>query len=226
MASSIISFELAERFERLTLLEILKLNFCLVVSFLLVVTIKRRYFSALSKYPGPFVASFSSLWQMRHAFKGNFSKDVFALHMRHGSCKSSKLNDVSLLKCVDVPPGDFIRISHKEVSLTHPDAIKSILHAPLDKGDWYKIWALPDSTVPSVQSTVNAKDVSRRQRNIGNAYTLSSLLRSEPQIDDVIHKMKECFNKVADTGKAVNLGEWWAWAAFGKTSTSRNQRSF
>lgn len=171
MASSIISSELAERFERLTLLEILKLNFGLVVSFLLVVTIKRRYFSALSKYPGPFVASFSSLWQMRHAFKGNFSKDVFALHMRHGSCKSSKLNDASLLNCVDVPLGDFVRISHKEVSLTHPDAIKSILHAPLDKvrkpsvesgdakaeaykGDWYKIWALPDSTVPSVQSTV------------------------------------------------------------------------
>lgn len=44
----------------------------------------------------------------------------------------------------------------------------------------------------------------------------SSLLRSEPQIDDVLRKMKEYLNQVADTGKAVHLGDWWAWAALGK----------
>lgn len=80
MASRFIYIEAAERLGSLTLPEALELLGCLVI----LVAIKRRYFSAISKYPGPFVASFSTLWQFRHAFKGSFSKDVFALHMIHG----------------------------------------------------------------------------------------------------------------------------------------------
>ena len=32
-----------------------------------------------------------------------------------------------------VAPGEFVRISHKEVSVAHADGIRSVLVAPLDK---------------------------------------------------------------------------------------------
>lgn len=91
MASRSHYFDMAERMKKLTVFETVKLSLFLLVVFLLVAAIKRRYLSALSKYPGPFLATFSSLWQMRHAFKGSFSKDVWALHMRHGLWESSKI---------------------------------------------------------------------------------------------------------------------------------------
>ncbi|KAK5997496.1 Cytochrome P450 monooxygenase gsfF-like protein [Cladobotryum mycophilum] len=142
-----------------------------LLAVLLTIVIGRRYYSSLSKYPGPFLGSFSTLWQMRHAMRGNFSKDLHQLHLDHG---------------------DFVRISHREISVTHPDAVRDVLQAPLR----------------------SPKEASRRQKNIGNAYTVSSILPMEPQMDDVLRHMRECFFALADAGKAVEVGDFWTWAAF------------
>src|SRR5689334_9501028 len=49
------------------------------------VAVKRRYFSSLSDIPGPFLASFSRLWQIITLIKGDSLNDFYNLHQKHGS---------------------------------------------------------------------------------------------------------------------------------------------
>jgi hypothetical protein len=79
-----VAMDVLSALRNLSASEILAISMRILAVSLVVITVKRRYFSPLSKYPGPFLGSISSLWQMRHAYGGRFSKDVFALHMKHG----------------------------------------------------------------------------------------------------------------------------------------------
>lgn len=40
--------------------------------------------------------------------------------------------------------GHFVRISHDEVSVSHPDAVKKLLLTPVPKGYWYEATKIPD----------------------------------------------------------------------------------
>lgn len=63
-----------------------------VVGFVLLVAVKRRYFTSIRDIPGPFVASFSSLGQIYHLFKGHTEIEMIKLHRRHGMSSSSRRN--------------------------------------------------------------------------------------------------------------------------------------
>lgn len=84
----------------------------------------RRFFSPLSDVPGPLFASVSRLWHMRRILKGDQNLELIRLHDQHGH---------------------FVRIAPNEVSISHPEALKKVLLAPLRKGDWYKVVHFPDS---------------------------------------------------------------------------------
>jgi len=56
----------------------------LVLGFVLVTFVQRRYFSSISDIPGPFSASFSVFWQIRHIIKGHTEEETIALHGEHG----------------------------------------------------------------------------------------------------------------------------------------------
>lgn len=60
---------------------------------------------------------------MRRIIKGDQNLELSRLHDKHGH---------------------FVRIAPNEVSISHPDAIRKVLLAPLRKGDWYKIVHFPD----------------------------------------------------------------------------------
>lgn len=55
---------------------------CLVL--LLLIILKRRYLTSIRDIPGPFLASFSSLWQVQQLFKGHTEEVMVKLHRRHG----------------------------------------------------------------------------------------------------------------------------------------------
>lgn len=44
----------------------------------------RRYLSPLASIPGPFVASFSRWWHIRHIYIGDQNLQLVALHEKHG----------------------------------------------------------------------------------------------------------------------------------------------
>lgn len=79
---------------------------------LLVVGARRRWLSSIGDIPGPFWASTSVLWEVWNVIEGHIEEKVIALHERYGY---------------------FVRISHDEVSVSHPDAIRKILLDPLRK---------------------------------------------------------------------------------------------
>lgn len=50
-----------------------------------VVFVRRRYSKGLSDVPGPFLASFSILWQVWHVIKGDIEWESIRLHKEHGA---------------------------------------------------------------------------------------------------------------------------------------------
>lgn len=72
---------------------------------LLTFIIKRRYFSPLRRFPGPFWASVTRWWLVHQIFRGDHEKVMLRLHAKYGP---------------------IIRISPFEVAISDPEAIKII----------------------------------------------------------------------------------------------------
>lgn len=82
--------------------------FALLIS----IVVYRRFFSALSDVPGPFWASFSRLWHIKITLQHNQGEQITQAHEKYGH---------------------FVRLANNEVSVSHPDAIRKVLLAPLEK---------------------------------------------------------------------------------------------
>lgn len=56
----------------------------LVAVALVIRVLLRKYWTSIRDVPGPFVASFSSLWRVYHLCKGHIEEEIFDLHRRYG----------------------------------------------------------------------------------------------------------------------------------------------
>ena len=54
----------------------------------------RKYWTSIRDVPGPFFASFSSLWRVYHLCKGHIEEEIFDLHKRHGMISTRQDNMV------------------------------------------------------------------------------------------------------------------------------------
>ncbi|KAF5024535.1 hypothetical protein F66182_3298 [Fusarium sp. NRRL 66182] len=138
----------------------------------------RRYFAAIHDIPGPFVASFTRLWHMRQILKGDQNLELIRQHEKHGH---------------------FVRISYDEVSVSHPDAVRKILMAPLRK---------------SPMSTLDPKKKVDKSKYIAAAYTVSSVLRSEQYVDQTFELFLSWLDKFAREKKPMNLDKFITYATF------------
>ncbi|KAH8666925.1 cytochrome P450 [Xylariales sp. PMI_506] len=153
----------------------------------------RRYLSPISDVPGPFAASFTRLWHMNRILKGDQSSELVRLHDRYGH---------------------FVRVSYDEVSVSHPDAVKKILLAPLHKAPWYKVHALPDYRFQSPMSTTDPKKKVEKSKYIAPAYTLSNLLQQEEFISRVMEPFFNWMDSYAVDKKPMKLCEFFSYATF------------
>ena len=71
-------------FELLGEASVVQIIAVLLISSILVVLIRQRYFLPVSKIPGPFFASFGTCWQLWHVFKGRIEEATYDLHLKHG----------------------------------------------------------------------------------------------------------------------------------------------
>ncbi|KAK9773521.1 putative Cytochrome P450 [Seiridium cardinale] len=152
----------------------------------------RRY-SKLSDIPGPFFASLTRLWHVRHIVIGDQNLKLVELHRKHGH---------------------FVRVSHDEVSVSHPDGLRQILLAPLPKGPWYKAMQFPDWRWENPMAELDPKKKVERSRNFAPAYTLSNLLKAEANIDEVIARLCGWMDHYADQGKPMDLDWFFTYASF------------
>lgn len=56
-----------------------------LVGLLIVRAILRRYWTPIRDIPGPFLASFSKLWQVYQLWKGHIEEELIQLHKKHGT---------------------------------------------------------------------------------------------------------------------------------------------
>ncbi|KAK4185788.1 benzoate 4-monooxygenase cytochrome P450 [Podospora australis] len=149
--------------------------------------IYRRHFSPLRNIPGPFFASFTRLWHIHRILKGDQNLELIRLHEKHGH---------------------IVRIAPNEVSLSHPDAVKKVLAAPLRKGDWYKVIAFPDGRFENPMSAIIPSVKNELSRRLAPAYTLPNLLRSESSIDTTISHLFTWLDRFAASGEKIDLDKF------------------
>ncbi|KAL4868568.1 hypothetical protein BDV12DRAFT_95991 [Aspergillus spectabilis] len=106
---------------------------------------KRKYLTPIRDIPGPFLASFSRLWQVYQLWRGHTEEEVIKLHKRHGH---------------------FVHIHDNEVSVSHPDAVKQLLHTNIVKGPWYSIFSLPDYHYVNQMSELNPRRHIEKNKNV------------------------------------------------------------
>ncbi|RDA92498.1 hypothetical protein CP533_6475 [Ophiocordyceps camponoti-saundersi (nom. inval.)] len=153
----------------------------------------RRYVSHLSDIPGPFIASFTRLWHAWHIVIGDMPVQLLRLHEKHGH---------------------FVRISHDEISVSHPQAIQQILLSPLHKASWYKIAATPDHRFRTPMSTLEPDAKRERSRHVASAYSLSNILRSEEEMNRLFDKFMRWMDQFAKEQRPTHLDEFFAYLTY------------
>lgn len=66
------------------------LGLVVFASFLFVV-LNELFLHPLRKIPGPFIAKFTDLWHLYHAWRGQFELDNVALHKKYGMLSSGSI---------------------------------------------------------------------------------------------------------------------------------------
>lgn len=128
--------------------------------------------------------------------------------------------------------GYFVRIRDNEVSVSHPDAVRQLLHANIAKvshnnilenpmtnqaslqGPWYSIFSLPDYHYVNQMSELDPKRHIEKNRNVASGYALSNIIKSEPFVNNVIKLFIEAMDEHAKTGKSFEFDKWFNFYAF------------
>ncbi|KAK0751851.1 benzoate 4-monooxygenase cytochrome P450 [Schizothecium vesticola] len=154
---------------------------------LLTLAVWRRYFAPIHDIPGPFVASFTRAWHIARILKGDQNLELIRQHDRLGH---------------------LVRIAPDEVSVSHPEAVRKILGAPLHKGFWYKVIAFPDGRFPNPMGATDPAVKNELSRHLAPGYTLPNLLRSEPSITQTIDLLVGWLDRFAASGDPIDLDKF------------------
>jgi hypothetical protein len=162
------------------------------VLLLLSYVIYLRFFSPLSAIPGPFSASVSRLWLLKHSWDGDMHRTMIRLHAKHGK---------------------LVRTAPDEVSVSDLSAIKKIYGAgtKFRKSDWYSVWQghRKFDLFPERDEKIHGA----QRRLVSGIYAMNSLGQYQGKVDEAIEVMVEQMRKTG--GETVDLGVWLQLFAFG-----------
>ena len=103
--------------------------------------------------------------------------------------------------------GPFLRISYNEVSVNNPEALQ-ILAAPLRKGDFYKLHAIPNSDYNNLMSERDPKKYAAMRSNVASGYALSNVIKNEPYLDRTIELLEQRLDQISQKDQPFELGKW------------------
>ncbi|KNG50002.1 meiotically up-regulated gene 56 protein [Stemphylium lycopersici] len=144
----------------------------------------------LSKIPGPFWPSISRTWLMYHHHAGDVEIATRILHKKYGP---------------------IVRIAPEEVTVADPNALPLIypFQKPLQKTDWYGPWRPKGlDSQPDLFTQTDEKAHTAYRRIVGGVYSLSSILKSEPKLDEMLKLFLERLGGFADSGETFDFGLW------------------
>ncbi|KAK3294215.1 cytochrome P450 [Chaetomium fimeti] len=161
---------------------------------LLLRALTKRYVSPLRKYPGPVLASFTRLWKVWSTASGHTHLDHIALHRRHGSV---------------------VRIAPGEVSVSSPEAARTLLSAGrrFFKTPFYGVFPPPEN--PDI-FTETREDVHAAKKRVANVpYGMAAMQQLGPFIDDTVELLVRRIGEHVDAAKGVfDLGDYLHYFAF------------
>ncbi|KAI1336932.1 cytochrome P450 [Xylariaceae sp. FL0016] len=160
----------------------------------LAIVIRRRYFSSISHIPGPVLASITRLWHVREVLRGKQNYKLVELHDKYGH---------------------FVRISHDEVSISHPAGVKALYLASIPKGDWYRVFVFPDWRSPAAIAIQDPKYKAEWMKYMSNAgFLLHNVLQYESIMDENMIKLMGWLDRYAEQNKGMDLDKFFTYVAF------------
>ncbi|PVH76546.1 cytochrome P450 [Cadophora sp. DSE1049] len=156
--------------------------------------IYRILFHPLRNIPGPFLAKITGHWRNDRTWQGTWHDDILQLHEQYGPV---------------------VRIAPNEVSVIDQNCIKTLYGHGQNamKTHWYAVWD-PPIGAPAFFSARNRKLHSFLRKRVSSAYSMTSILKYEKPIQDLLDLMIEKLKLQAKAGNAINLGEWTGALAF------------
>jgi cytochrome P450 len=173
----------------------------------------QRLFSPLARIPGPFSASLSKWWIVKHTRNGDMHREMIRLHEIHGPLVRTGPNEVSV-----ADPAAFKRIygscpsrRPRQHLLTSPGA-----GSKFRKSGWYgaiqghrkfDLFAEQDESIHGAQ-----------RRLVSRVYSLDNLKSLEPYVNETISHF---VGKMHDLqGSRVDMGKWMQLFAFGTADST------
>ncbi|KAH7169911.1 cytochrome P450 [Dactylonectria macrodidyma] len=144
-----------------------------------------HYLHPLSKYPGPFSASFTNLWKVQQLWSLHMPDTLVKLHEKHG---------------------DVVRIGPNQLSFRQGGAVPRIYKAGrhLPKTKFYDGFT---SFNPNLFGTQDESIHSLRRRQMAHAFSLQSIKQMEQYIDQHLMQFRRNLDHYSDTGEVFDLKE-------------------
>ncbi|KAK4656761.1 hypothetical protein QC762_207060 [Podospora pseudocomata] len=154
-----------------------------------------RWLHPYSKYPGPFLASFSRLWIIKELYSGHLEVTLKKWHAKHGP---------------------IIRIAENEVSISDPTVIKAIYGAgtAFTKTEFYSAFSMPWSRFPEHFCNIDPKSHGERRKLVNHVYTMTNVGRYEPAIEECIELLYQCVKDASESGRPTDMALWLRYYAF------------
>lgn len=168
-------------------------SYLLPIAFLLSYTLYQRFFSPLSRIPGPFLASLTRWYLVYQTRANHYNRTAQHLHAKYGPV---------------------VRIAPDEVSVADPEAIRKIYGAgnKFRKSDWYSVFQ--GGRKFDLFAGRDERVHGQQRKMVARAYTMETLKDLEPYVDNCIAVLRR---KMEDgMGKSVDLAKWVQLFAFGK----------
>lgn len=170
--------------------------------------------SPLRQYPGPWLARYTRLWKTISTASEHTHWDHVELHRKYGPV---------------------VRIAPNEVSLSSPEAARTLLSAGkrFYKTKFYYVFPPPEN--PDIFTEIR-EDVHAQKKKVANVpYSMAAMQQLNPFIDDTIELLMAKMDAMAEdpegqsltSGKPIaNLGNWLHWFAFDVLGEMAFSRSF
>lgn len=167
----------------------------LLLTTLLLRALSKRYLSPLRSYPGPLLASTTRLWKVLSTASGRTHLDHIALHKRYGPV---------------------VRIAPNEVSVSSPEAARTLLSAGkrFFKTGFYGVFPPPEN--PDIFTEVR-EDVHAMKKRVANVpYGMAAMQQLSPFIDDTVELLMRKVEGFVEggRGKVFDLGAYLHYFAF------------
>ncbi|KAL1801136.1 hypothetical protein ACET3X_001478 [Alternaria dauci] len=155
-----------------------------LIVYLITYIIYQRFLHPLAKFPGPFLASLTDLWQVSEFLSLKQPYNLTALHEKYGQ---------------------FVRYGPDKISTTAEDAIPIIYQKGgrmFPKTEFYDAYG---SSIPNVFGMRDESKHSVRRRHMSYSFSASSIKKMEDLLDKNVKILKQKLCRYAESGEVVDL---------------------